>query len=112
MQRMETLSLHSVVKITGEQQRTIHRIWVRTFKPLPKLNGMSRFFVHVALPYAWTRTGLRDRTERPNWYYEQNRQWDQRVERLVMGDDYDSTLLKENEARDWQWLVVAKAGQC
>jgi hypothetical protein len=99
-------------RITKEQQRTILSMWVRTFRPLSKLNGMNRFFAHITLPYSSTPRGRRDRNERPDWYFEENRQWDQRVERLVMGDDYDSTLLKENEVRDSQWLVDAQTDQC
>jgi hypothetical protein len=99
-------------RITKEQQIRILAMWIRTLRPLSKLNRMNRFFVDVALPYAWTPRDRRDRNERPDWYFEHKREWDQRVERLVMGDSYDSTLLKEKGVRDSQWLVGAQSDQC
>jgi hypothetical protein len=33
---------------------------------------------------------------------------DQRIERLVMGDGYDSTLLKKSEVPISQWLEVSR----
>jgi len=94
--------------MTKQQALTILSMWVRTFSPLSKLNEMKCFFVHLAWPFAWTRWGQRARVERGEWVLDHMRYGDQRIERLVMGDGYDSTLLKKSEVPISQWLEVSR----
>ena len=69
---------------------------------------MKCFFVHLAWPFAWTKWGQRARAERGEWVLDHMRYGDQRIERLVMGNSYDSTLLKKSEVLISQWLEVSR----
>jgi hypothetical protein len=58
----------SRMNMTKQQALTILSMWVRTFRPLSKLNEMKCFFVHLAWPFAWTRWGRRAHVEEENGY--------------------------------------------
>jgi hypothetical protein len=88
---------------------TIIKMYARTLGPLAKLreNRLGQFFVHLAWPFAHTRFGLRN----PILARKQSAYLEQRIERLVMGDDYDSTVVhtKEPGNSNSQWLEEAYA---
>jgi len=88
--------------MTKEQGMAILKMYARTLGPLSKLRekGLSRFFADLAYPFAHTRFGLRN----PTSVLERSTELRQRIERLVMGDDYDGTLLETKELGNSQWL--------
>ncbi|CZR60241.1 uncharacterized protein PAC_10137 [Phialocephala subalpina] len=95
--------------LTKEQGMTIVKMYARTLRPLSKLreNGLGQFFARLAWPFAHTRFGLRN----PTLAREQSAYLRRLIERLVMGDDYDSTVVqtKESGNNDSQWLQEAYA---
>lgn len=93
--------------ITKEQGITILKMYARTLAPLSKLRekGLSQFFAHLAWPFAHTRRSRRN----PTFEMEQTAYMRQRMERLVMGDDYDRTLLQTREPGNSQWLEACLA---
>ena len=96
-------------KMTKEQVMTIIKMYARTLGPLSKLRGLRRFFVHLAWPFTWTRAGRQRRRHDPESVQEQIRISEQRIERLVMGDGYDSSLLQKEMLGNSQWLEVVFA---
>ena len=93
--------------ITKQQGMVVLAMYVRTLGPLSKLNRMKRFFVHLAWPFAWTRSARRARTENREFMKQQAATMEQRVERLVMGNDYNSMLLEKDKQGHSQWLEAS-----
>lgn len=95
--------------LTKEQGMAIIKMYARTLGPLSKLreNRLGRFFVRLAWPFAHTQFGLGN----PTSAREQSAYLQQRIERLVMGDDYDSTVVqtKDSGNNNSQWLQEAYA---
>ena len=103
-------------KMTKEQGMTILKMYARTLGPLSKLKGLRRLFVHLAWPWRWTRLGRHRCYHDPEFPQKQIRDAEQRMERFVMGDGYDSSLLGKERLGNSQWLEVALAaneyGEC
>ena len=78
-------------RTTQEQAVMIFMMYSRTLRPFSKLNGLKRFFVHLAWPFTW-------------YWTERLRSVEQRYERLVMGSRYDSVCLQKGEQVNSQWL--------
>ena len=93
--------------MTKEQFMTIFKMYVRTLGPLSKLRGLRRFFVHLAWPSRWTRAGRQRWRHDPESVRQQISILEQRTERLVMGDSYDSSLLEKERLGNSQWLEEA-----
>ena len=95
--------------LTKEQGMVIIKMYARTLGPLSKLreNRLGLFFVHLAWPFAHTRFGLRN----PTSARKQSAYLKQRIERLVMGDNYDRTVAQTKESGNSksQWLQEAYA---
>ena len=87
---------------TKEQGMKILKMYVQSLGPLSKLreNGLGRFFAHLAWPLAHNRSVLRN----PSSAREKTTYLRQRIEQLIMGDDYHSTLLETREPGNSQWL--------
>lgn len=94
---------------TKEQGMTILKIYGRTRKPLLKLRGMDRFFVHLAWPFARTCSVCRARKENPEVVKQQTTMMKERIRRLVMGNSYNSMLLNKQNQRNSQWLEASQA---
>lgn len=82
-------------------------IWVsymRIMYPLRGLKGLSKLFVHAAWPYEWTERGnwrrinQRDAVKREIWDVEA------RLERMIMGEEYESERVGKGELRESQWM--------
>ena len=93
--------------MTKEQAKTIFKTYARTLGPFSKLKGLRKFFVHLAWPFAWTRRGRRRRHENPVAVDQQIGAAEQRYERLVMGNDYDSVSLQKGKKGNSQWLEAS-----
>ena len=93
--------------MTKEQAFTILNMYARTLGPLAKLNRMDRFYADLSWPCAWTRWGRRSIEKKPKYGQEQMARINREIERLVMGDDYDSTSLSKSELGNSQWLEFA-----
>ncbi|KAE9379509.1 hypothetical protein N431DRAFT_478510 [Stipitochalara longipes BDJ] len=95
--------------LTKAQGITIIKMYARTLGPLSKLreNGLGRFFARLAWPFAHTRFALSN----PTSTREQSAYLQQQIEKLVMGHDYDSTVVQEKEPGNdnSQWLQEAYA---
>ena len=81
----------------------IYTSYVRLVQPLSELKGLSKLFVHVAWPWEWTEKGKWRRreqgaaVEREVWYLEG------RLERMVMGQKYESKKVGKAELGKSQW---------
>ncbi|RFU27852.1 hypothetical protein B7463_g8506, partial [Scytalidium lignicola] len=95
--------------MSKKQGMTIIAMYGRTLRPLSRLSGMDRFFVHLAWPFAWTRSGRRGRRENPEFVNQQIATMEQQIERLVMGNDYNSMLLNKKKQGNSQWLQESLA---
>ncbi|KAI9738890.1 MAG: hypothetical protein M1818_005203 [Claussenomyces sp. TS43310] len=93
--------------ITKQQGMTVLKMYIRTLWPLSKLreSGLRRFFVDVVGPFAHTRSARRN----PASALEETMFLKQRIERLVMGDDYNSTLLCMKGLQPSQWRIESMA---
>jgi len=94
-------------KMTKEQGVRVISKYIWTPRPLSKLYGLSRFFAHLAWPFALTRRGRRSSNENPAFVRKEIANIEERIKRLVTGDDYDSLLLEKNQQDNSQWLEEA-----
>ena len=96
--------MESRKQITEEKASKIFEMYTRTLGPLSKLRGLHRFFAHLAWPWEWTEQA-RDRCRQdPDYRQLQVANEESRIERLIMGDDYDGMALGKAEERSPQWL--------
>ena len=88
---------------TREQCISLCSAYSRVIKPLSRLQGLSRCFVHITWPYPWTL----EQRPRPNGTPASTREKaleiEQYFERFIMGGNYDSTVLGKTEAKSCQW---------
>ncbi|TVY81954.1 hypothetical protein LSUE1_G003303 [Lachnellula suecica] len=102
-----------------KQAKKVFDMYERTFAPLSKLkeNGLEVFSATLASPFTWTVHTLFDSNHVP-WHIQQPRieayrrkiedqisKFTVRMERVVMGEDYDSNLVKARVHGKSQWLV-------
>ncbi len=92
--------------ITKSQCMTILKMYCRALGPFSRLrrNGLKRFFAHLAWPFTWTRLGRQRRQDDPESEKRQIRSMEQRYERMVMCNGYDSIELGKGEQVNSQWL--------
>ena len=83
---------------------TLFNIYERTLGPISELGGLKRFFVRLGLPFTSTQLAQlhRDGTIEP--LEQLNRKIEQKLERLVMGSDYDSKSLQNGKPENSQWM--------
>lgn len=91
-------------KMTKEQGIKVLKMYARSLVPLSKLRGLNRFFAHLAWPFAWTQQGRRRRQENPESVQQEIVKMEQRFERIVMGNYYNSMSLGKKEQTNSQWL--------
>lgn len=98
--------------MTKKRALRIYQMYLRTLKPLSRLkeNGLQAFFVTLASPY----TFMQEPRSLHHWdahrsFLEQMAQktklLGQRIERTVMGDEYDSRLLQHKAHGMSGWLA-------
>ncbi|KAB8230880.1 uncharacterized protein BDW43DRAFT_313680 [Aspergillus alliaceus] len=68
--------------------------------------GLQRFFVHAAWPWNWTPTGYMKRMRKPELVYNRVQKINQKLERRVMGNSYDSASLGKQLIQWSQWREV------
>ena len=78
--------------------------YMRITYPLTGLKGLSKFFVHVAWPYEWTERGNWRATVERDAVTKEVRGVEARLERMIMGEDYESERLGKWELGDSQWF--------
>ena len=84
-------------QMTGVQSQAIQTSYLDTISPLKRLRGLGRFFAHLADPSLWVEgRELVEETGLPALEHE--------VERVVMGDWYDSSAAGKVEETWSRWL--------
>lgn len=80
--------------------------YMRIIHPLERLkaNGLSQLFVHAAWPWSWTEEGRNTRIWKKHIVENDISVIERRLERRVMGEEYDSVRLGKNELEKSQWL--------
>jgi hypothetical protein len=99
--------------ITKEEARKIMNMYARVMFSLAKLKarGLEAFFLTVADPYEWKHFEpplTPDRIERRSDNFQR---FVQDLEQIVMGKDYDSSLLQERSHGPSGWLKRRIRGQ-
>lgn len=90
---------------TKKERLQIYGSYLRVIQPLGQLKGLERLFVKVAWSWEWTWEGrLRGREERERLQREMKdaERW---IERMVMGEEYDSGRLGKGEMGTMQWML-------
>ena len=77
--------------------------YMRMTFPLRGLKGLSKFFVHAAWPYEWTERGIWRRKVQNDAVKREVRDVEARLERMVMGEDYESERAGKRELGYSQW---------
>ena len=95
-------------KQLGRKEGTakVGRAYMRTIHPLqkPKANRLRKLFVHAAWPWMWTEKG-QNTARKSRWIVDTDVfNLERRLERRVMGEEYDSALLGKHELPKSQWL--------
>ncbi|KAL8743364.1 MAG: hypothetical protein Q9190_004272 [Brigantiaea leucoxantha] len=90
--------------MTKEQAMEIYKSYMRVLMPLRGLKGLNKLFVHVAWPWEWTERGRRRRIEQRAAV--ERKVWDveARLERMVMGETYQSEDLGKRGQERSQWM--------
>ena len=91
------------------RQEGIKRVvsaYMRIIQPLKKwkTGGLYRLFIHAAWPWSWTREGRTTRRLKEHIVKNDVAVIEQKLERRVMGDGYDSVVLGKNKLEKSQWL--------
>lgn len=94
-------------KITRKEGITrVASAYMRIIRPLERLkaNGLSQLFVHAAWPWSWTEEGRNTRIWKKHIVENDISVIERRLERRVMGKEYDSVRLGKKELEKSQWL--------
>lgn len=94
-------------KITRKEGMTkVAGAYMRIVRPLERLkaHGLSQLFVHAAWPWSWTREGRNTRIWKRHIVENDVSVIERRLERRVMGEEYDSVQLGKKELEKSQWL--------
>ena len=83
----------------------IYKSYLRVLMPLQGLKGLSKLFVHVAWPWEWTQRGRWRRTEQRDVVAREVSDVERRLERMVMGMDYESERVGKRELGKSQWMI-------
>lgn len=86
--------------LNREQKLTILKMYWRTLRPLARLAGLRDLLIHLTWPVDRQRWPVSDK----EWEFRARETWkiEQKLEQLVMGDDYDS-ILRGKHKRCSQW---------
>lgn len=93
--------------ITREEGITkVVTAYIRIVRPLGRLkdHGLSQLFVHAAWPWSWTRAGRNTLVWKEHVVKNDVSRIERRLEKRVMGEDYDSVRLQKRELEKSQWL--------
>ena len=106
----------------GEREFQLARqSYLDTIAPLQRLRGLKRFFVYLADPYDFSRAHYDDMAgpidydllEQDARKREQEMQkLNARMERMIMGDDYDANLASKAEMPKALWLYALDRFWC
>jgi len=94
-------------KITRKEGMTkVASAYMRIVRPLERLkaHGLSQLFVHAAWPWTWTEEGRNTRMWKRRIVDNDVSVIERRLERRVMGEEYDSVRLGKKELEKSQWL--------
>ena len=91
--------------MTKEQAMEIYKSYMRVLMPLQGLKGLSKLFVHVAWPWEWTQRGRWRRTEQRHAVEREVSHVERRLERMVMGMNYESERAGKRELGKSQWMI-------
>lgn len=94
---------------TSETKSQVIRMYIHTLRSLSQLKGLKRFFTIVAWPTRWTAKGqaicpVHIDSPRRATLENSTSNLEDRLERMVIGDDYDSTLLGKYKHKLSGWL--------
>ena len=96
--RRQLTRTEGIDKVVKAYMRMIHPF--KVFKE----NGLQNFFLHAAWPWSWTREGRNTRIWK-NYIVENDISViERRLEKNVMGEDYDSVRLGKHRLEKSQWL--------
>ena len=90
-----------------EQRVMLVKTYARIVAPLSKLQGLRRCFVHIAWPFDWSAAGRRVRYRDVEAQTRGVEALEHKLERCVLGSNYDSTTLGKSKLRRSQWLEVS-----
>lgn len=89
--------------LTKAQAMEIYTSYVRLVQPLQELKGLRKLFVHVAWPWEWTERGRWRRREQGATVEKEVWDFERRLERMVMGQEYESKKVGKGELGKSQW---------
>lgn len=80
--------------------------YMRIIRPLEewKANGLHQLFMHAAWPWSWTRERRNTRVWKKHIVQNDVSVIERRLERRVMGEEYDSVRLGKHDIEKSQWL--------
>ena len=90
--------------MTKEQAMEIYKSYMRILMPLQGLKGLSKLFVHAAWPWEWTARGRWRRREHKDAVEREVRDVKARLERIVMGVNYENERGAKREPEESQWM--------
>ena len=90
--------------MTKERAIEIYKSYMRVVMPLQGLTGLSKLFVHVAWPWEWTERGRWRRRGERGVVEREVSDVEERLERMVMGKDYESERMGKGELGKSQWM--------
>ena len=90
--------------MTKEQAMEIYKSYMRILMPLQGLKGLSKLFVHAAWPWEWTARGRWRRREHKDAVEREVRDVKARLERIVMGVNYENERGGKREPEESQWM--------
>lgn len=97
-------------QIDGEGCERILNVYRRIMHPLQRLRGLKQFFCHITWPTtAVVRLTYEDGDEKEKEIErlkEEEKRFEDSVERLVMGDAYDSMKEGKMSLKESQWLQM------
>ena len=90
--------------MTKEQALEIYMSYARVVMPLKGLKGLGKLFVHVAWPWEWTERGRWRRMEQRGAVEREVLSMERRLEKMVMGEGYESQRIGKEEVGMSQWM--------
>lgn len=91
--------------MTKKKAKQIYSSYMRVVTPLGQLQGLERLFVKLAWPWEWTERGRRRRQEDRDRVQREVEDAEGRIERLVMGEGYESGRVGKGEMGASQWML-------
>lgn len=91
--------------MTKKEAMQIYGSYMRVVKPLGQLEGLGRLFVKVAWPWEWTEQGRWRRQEERERVQREVEDAEGSIERMVMGEEYESGRVGKGEMGPSQWML-------